>query len=79
MRLVNEFREVKGNIINMGKHTRLRVRQANFRAIIEGLPTDDIIQLDYAPTKDSETLREIIMDIESTNTTNPGKIFHAVG
>ena len=79
MRLVSEFREVKGNIVNMGKHMRLRVRQANFRAMIEGLPNDDIMQLDYAPTKDSKTLREMIMNIESTEPKTPGKLFHAVG
>jgi len=79
MRLVSEFREFKGNIINMGKHMRLRVRQANFRTMIEGLPNDDIMQLYYAPTNDSETLREMIMDIKSSNTTTPGKLFHMVG
>lgn len=79
MRLVSEFREVKGNIVTMGKHMRLRVRQANFRTMIEDLPNDDIMQLDYSPTKESKKLMEMIMAIESTNTTTPGKIFHAVG
>ena len=65
--------------MNMGKHMRLRVRQANFRATIEGLPNDDIMQLDYSPTKESKTLQEMIMSIESTNTTTPRKLFHAVG
>jgi len=58
---------------------RLRVRQANFRAMIEGLPNDDIMQLDYSPTKESKTLREMIMAIESTEPKTPGKLFHAVG
>ena len=47
--------------------------------MIEGLPNDDIIQLDYARIKDSETLREMIMNIESINTTTPENLFHAVG
>jgi len=58
IRLVSELREVKGNVINIGKYMRLRVRQEDFRAMIEGLPNDNIMQLDYAPTKYSETLRE---------------------
>ena len=49
VRLVSEFREVKGNIVNMEKHMRLRVRQASFTKIIEALPNDDIMQLDYMP------------------------------
>ena len=73
MRLVSEFREVKGNIVTMGKHMRLRVRQANFRTMIEDLPNDDIMQLDYSPTKESKTLREMIMAIKSTEPMNPGK------
>ena len=56
MRLGSEFREVKRSKVNMGKHMRLRVRQSNFKAIIERLPNDDIMSLDHAPTSDSDTI-----------------------
>lgn len=72
MQLVSEFRNVKGNIVNMGKHMRLRVRQSNFQAMIEGLPNGDIMLLGYVPTTDSETLQEMIMAIDSTNKGTPG-------
>ena len=42
MRLVSEYREVKGNPINSRKHTHLRIRQANFVNMLHGYPNDDI-------------------------------------
>lgn len=47
MQLVPEYCEVKGNIVMMGKHTQLRVRQASFNSLIMAQPSDDIMQLDY--------------------------------
>ena len=49
MRLVSEFREVKGNALMMGKHTRLRVRQSQFLSMTIGHPADDIMLLDFVP------------------------------
>ena len=77
MRLVSEFREVKGNTTMMSKHTRLRVRQASFSALISGHPSDDIQLLDYEDG--GITLRSLIMGIESRNPSTPGNLFHAVG
>ena len=77
MRLVSEFREVKGNVQVMGKHTRLRVRQARFNAMIEGYPSDDIQMMDYEDG--GITLRGLIMSIHSRNPDTPGNLFHAVG
>ena len=77
MRLVSEFREVKGNLIMMGKHTRLRLRQASFNAMCTGYPNDDIMLLDYAVG--GKTLREMIMAIQSTNEATSGNLFHAIG
>ena len=77
MRLVSEFREVRGNIVMMGKHTRLRVRQASFLASIEGYPSDDIQMLDYED--EGITLRQLIMSIQSMNDKTPGNLFHSVG
>ena len=77
MRLVSEFREVKGNPTMMGKHMRLRIRQASFNKVIVGYPNDDIMQLDYEVG--GKTLREMIMGIKSRDPTTPGNLFHAVG
>ena len=77
MRLVSEFRDVKGNPIMMGKHMRLRLRQSQFNHFAMGHPNDDIMMLDY----DSEVmnLRKLIMAIESGEKSTPGKLFHAIG
>ena len=77
MRLVSEYREVKGNTIMMGKHVRLRVRQAQFLALITGYPSDDIQMLDYEDG--GVTLRNLMMGIQSRNPKTPGNLFHAVG
>ena len=47
--------------------------------MIEGLPNDDIIQLDNAPTSESDSLRELIMVIERTNKKTLGNLFHDIG
>lgn len=78
MRLLSEFRKVKKNIVDMGKHMRLRVRHANFKAMIEGLPNDDIMQLDSTPTSASDTSQCMIMEIKTT-TTNTQDFFYLVG
>ena len=79
MRLISEFREVKGNTIMMGKHMRLRVRQASFLSMTIGHPSDEIMLLDYKPNRGGETLRSLIMSIQSHNPETPGNLFHAVG
>ena len=76
MRLVSEFREVKGNPVMMGKHMRLRVRQASFTALIGGHPNDDIMLLDYE--SEESTLRKMIMQIQSGNKDTPENLFYAV-
>ena len=77
MRLISEFREVKGNPTMMGKHMRLRLRQASFMALCTGHPNDDIMLLDYVV--EGKTLREMIMAIQSTNKLTAGNLFHAIG
>ena len=80
MRLVSEYREVKGNPVNMGKHMRLRVRQANFKAMMMALPNDEIMMLDYKDKElENKSLREMVMEIKSSNPKTPGNLFHAVG
>ena len=79
MRLVSEFREVKGNTIMMGKHTRLRVRQSSFLSMTIGHPADDIMLLDFIPKGQKVSLRSLIMGIQSQNGDTPGNLFHAVG
>ena len=79
MRLVSEFREVKGNSIMMGKHIRLRVRQSSFLSMIVGQPADEIMLLDFIPKGGKHTLRTRIMGIQSQNPETPGNLFHAVG
>ena len=46
IRLVSEFREVKGYPTMMDKHIHLRVRQVSFIALHVVHPNDDIILLD---------------------------------
>ena len=66
MRLISEFREVKGNNIITGKHMRLRVRRASFLAMTIGYPLDwIIILLDYKPNRGVETLQSSIMYTEA--------------
>ena len=77
MRLVSEFREVKGNPTMMAKHMRLRLRQAKFMSMVVGHPTDDIMLLDYQVNEIS--LRDLIMGIQSRDKATPGNLFHAVG
>ena len=77
MRLISELREVKGNPTMMGKHMRLRLRQASFMALCIGHPNDDIMLLDYEVG--GRTLRGMIMEIQSTNVQTPGNLFHAIG
>ena len=79
MRLVSEFREVKGNTVMMGKHTRLRVRQSSFLSMTIGHPADDIMLLDFIPKGQKASLRNLIMGIQSQNVDTPGNLFHAVG
>ena len=80
MRLVSEYREVKGNTINSRKHTRLRIRQANFVNMLHGCPNDDICQLDWkANDLKEKSLRDLIMEIQSNNKDTPGPLFHGVG
>ena len=80
MRLVSEYREVKGNTINSRKHTRLRIRQANFVNMLHGCPNDDICQLDWkAKDLKEKSLRDLIMEIQSNNKDTPGPLFHGVG
>ena len=80
MRLVSEYRLVKGNPTNSAKHTRLRLRQAKFLQMVKGCPADDIAQLDYAVTDlDNKSLRDMIMAITSTNKATPGPLYHSVG
>ena len=77
MRLVVEFKEVRGNATMIAKHTRLRARQASFTSAIEGTISEDIQMLDYE--KEGMTLRDMIMSIQSRNSQTPGNLFHAVG
>ena len=80
MRLVSEYRDVKGNPANSGKHTRLRVRQCNFLQMVQGCPNDDIGQLDWKePKLNNQSLRDLIMGINSDNPATPGTLFHGVG
>ena len=78
MRLVSEFREVKGNSIMMGKHTRLRVRQASVLSMMIGQPSDEIMQLEYAPKRGAPILITMIMGINSSNPATPGNLVHAL-
>ena len=77
MRLVTEFREVRGNSLMVGKHTRLRARKASFTSLIDGYPSEDIQLLDYED--EGTTLRRMLMSIQSRNPQTPGNLFHAVG
>lgn len=77
MRLVAEYRDVKGNPIMMAKHARLRARQASFISVITGHPSDDILLLDH--NVNGKTLRDMIMHIKSFNKATPGYLFHSVG
>ena len=80
MRLVSEYRDVKGNTTNSKKHTRLRIRQANFAHMLHGCPNDDICQLDWkADNLKHKSLRELIMEIQSNNKDTPGTLYHGVG
>ena len=75
--LVSKFRRVSGNVGNMVKHTRLRVRCATFKSTTQGILNNGIILLDYRPKDESKTLHEHIIKIQSTNKDIPGTLPHA--
>lgn len=60
MRLISEFREIKGYPMMIGKYMRLRVRQASFNHLTISHPND---LLDYEATSCGKTLQSTIMSI----------------
>lgn len=70
---MSEFREVKGNLIMMGKHMRLRIHQASYNHWTVRHSNDDIALLDYE--SDERTLCSIIIKIKSTNKKKTGNLF----
>ena len=64
MRLVAEYRDVKGNATNITKVVNLRAKQTHFTAALVNADTDDIINLDVQYSILKTSLRELIMNIK---------------
>ena len=64
MRLVAEFKEVKGNLVNIKKLANLRGKQAHFTQKLYPEFSDDILNLDVQHSTMKKTLRELIMGIQ---------------
>ena len=77
MRLIAEYRDVKGNIHNIKKLANLRGKQAHFCQKLGNELSEDILNLDVMHSKLKMTLREMIMGIQSWDA-NPSNLFHAV-
>ena len=65
MRLVAEYRDIKGNPNNLKKVANLRAKQAHFLQAIETEYSDEILNLDVMHSKYRMTLRQMIMDIKT--------------
>ena len=77
MRLIPEFREIKGNQLIVQKVANLRAKQAHFLQAITSITSDDIINLDVTTSSSPKTLRQRIMEIKSWSGTE-STLFHAV-
>ena len=55
----------------------LQVRHTSLSSMMDGLPNDNIILLDYRV--EGKTLWQMIMSIKSSNPITPGNIYHAIG
>ena len=77
MRLVAEYREVKGNVTNIRKLANLRAKQSHFVAALDNFMSDDIMNLDVQHSKLKTSLRELIMGVKTWDET-PSNLFHAV-
>ena len=65
MRLIPEYRDIKGNVSNIKKVANIRAKQAHFLKALENDSTDDIMNLDVTHSTLNLTLREMIMSIQS--------------
>lgn len=64
------------NSIEKSKIEKLRARQQSFLSNIQSTSTWDIIQLDYAPSPDDPTLRQMLMAMTTADSNIP--LFHCV-
>jgi len=65
MRLIAEYRDIKGNTNNIRKVANLRCKQSNFLQALDSQISEDIICLDSRHSRIDNTLRELIMGIKS--------------
>ena len=77
MRLVAEYKEVKGNIVNIKKHCNLRAKQAHFTKKLGSVFSEDIMNLDVVHSTLGKSLREMIMQIKTWDAQR-ANMFHAV-
>ena len=63
----------------MGKHMRLRVRQASYNHLTVGHLNDAIMILDYNSNGDGGNLRSLIMKIQSLNSKTSENLFDTIG
>lgn len=77
MRLVAEYKDVKGNINSIKKIANLRAKQTHFLAALENDSSDEILNLDIQHSTLKTSLREMIMEIQTWGET-PSNLFHAV-
>lgn len=65
MRLVAEYKDVKGNVNNIKKIANLRIKQSHFLAALYNDNSDDILNLDVQHSTLKTSLREMIMEIKT--------------
>ena len=61
MRLIPEYKDIKGNINTIKKVTNLRAKQARFLKALECESSDGIMYLDVTSSTLNLSLREIII------------------
>ena len=77
MRLVAEYKDIKGNAKNIKQVANLRAKQTHFLKALEVEYSDEIIDLDLKHSKYKMSLRGILMGIKTWGD-NPVNLFHAV-
>jgi len=77
MRLVAEYKDVKGNINNIKKVSNLRAKQTHFSAALQDDASDDIMNIDVQHSVLKTSLREIIMGIKTMDERKIN-LFHGV-
>ena len=77
MQLIDQYKDVKGNMTNIKKLEDLRGKQMHFCQKLGNGWSSDILNLDFVYSKLRMSLRETIMSIKIWDI-NPSNLFHTI-